>query len=506
MTAFNTVSGTQTVAAPDSVFEARHFINGQWRDSQTGETFERRNPATGLVVTRAAKGNQADTEAAILAARQAFDSGVWRRMSGKDRSIILLKVSQLVEENLEKLAVLEVIESGKPISQSRDEMGGVVDLWRYAASLARMVQGESHNALGPDMMGMVLQEPVGVVSVITPWNFPLLIVSQKLPYALAAGCTAVVKPSEMTVATTTVLMELLVEAGIPDGVVNMVLGYGDPVGMTMTNHPAVDMVTFTGSTGVGKHIAGEAGKRLKKVSLELGGKNPQVIFPDGDVDAAVDASIFGIYFNAGECCNSSSRVLVHQDIAEEFTQKLVKLSEQVPVGNPLDISTKIGALISQDHTDKVGGYVQSSLKEGAKVSIGGDVLNVEGQEGFFFQPTILSSVTGDMDIAQAEIFGPVLSVITFKDLDDAVSIANNSSYGLSAGLWSDNIHTCLEFTRRVEAGTVWVNTWMDGFAELPFGGVKESGIGRELGRYGLEEFLETKTVQMRIGKTRANWL
>jgi len=372
--------------------------------------------------------------------------------------------------------------------------------------LARTLSGDSHNSLGPDMLGLVLKEPIGVVSIICPWNFPFLIVSQKLPFALAAGCTAVVKPSEMTPSTTVMLGELLLEAGLPAGVVNIVLGYGQPVGAILSTDPRVDMVTFTGSTGVGKAIVAAAAPTLKKVALELGGKNPQVIFPDADLDSAVDAVVFGVYFNAGECCNSGSRIIVHVDIAEEVTRRVVALSRKVAFGDPLDEATQVGAIVSPDHQAKIDAHVKGAIAAGATLRLGGGPLSVPGLAGQFYQPTVIADVTPDMAIAREEVFGPVLSVLTFRTLDEAVALANDASYGLSAGIWSENVHTCLAFARAVRAGTVWTNTWMDGFAELPFGGVRESGQGRELGRYGLEEFLEVKTVQMRIGRTRAPWV
>lgn len=494
------------VAAPTEAFQARHFIDGAWCDSADGATFERHNPATGALVSVAARGGVAETEHAIAAAKKAFEDRRWAGLSGKERAAILNKTADLIAAHKERLALYETLESGKPLSQARAELDGAVDIWRYAAASARRIHGESYNTLGDDMMGLVFKEPVGVVAAITPWNFPFLIVSQKVPFALAAGCSVVLKPSEMTFTTATMLMDLLSEAGVPAGVVNLVQGYGDPVGKTLTDHPDVAMITFTGSTAVGKHIVAASAAGLKKVSLELGGKNPQVVFADGDLDAAADATIFGIFFNAGECCNSSSRVIVHEDVADQFVEKLITLSKKVPFGDPLNETTQVGAMISQDHCAKVHGYVQSALSQGADVVLGGERLEIDGLDGIFYAPTLLRGVTKDMDVAQEEIFGPVLSILTFKTFEEAVDLANASAYGLSSGVWSDDIHTCLAFTRRAEAGTVWVNTWMDGFSELPFGGYKESGLGRELGTHGVEEFLETKTVQMRIGKTRQNWV
>lgn len=491
---------------PAEPFVARHLIDGDWRQSADGSTFDRVSPSHGSVVTKAAKGGARDVDAAVSAARLAFDKGRWSRTSGKERATLLLKIADLIDRERERIAYWETLESGKPISQAMAEIEGASDIWRFAASLARTMHGESYNSLGSDMLGLVLKEPVGVVSIITPWNFPFLIVSQKLPFALAAGCTAVIKPSEMTPATTVILGELCIEAGIPAGVVNIVLGYGDPVGTAMTADKRVDMVTFTGSTGVGKAIVKAAAGTLKKVSLELGGKNPQVIFPDADLESAVDAVVFGVYFNAGECCNSGSRIIVHEDIAEAFLKATVDLSRKVPFGDPLDPSTKVGAIITPDHQSKIDKYVRDAVDAGATVHLGGEALTVPGLAGQFYQPTIVADVKSDMPIAREEVFGPVLSVLTFKTLDEAIDLVNDADYGLSAGVWSENVHTCLEFARRAHAGTVWTNTWMDGFAELPFGGVKESGQGRELGKYGLDEFLEAKTVTMRIGKTRAPWV
>jgi acyl-CoA reductase-like NAD-dependent aldehyde dehydrogenase len=274
----------------------------------------------------------------------------------------------------------------------------------------------------------------------------------------------------------------------------------------MTTDPRIDMITFTGSTGVGKAIVAAEAPTLKKVALELGGKNPQVIFPDADLDGAVDAIVFGVYFNAGECCNSGSRINVHEDIAEEVTERVVALSRKVAFGNPLEEATRVGAIISPEHQAKIGGYVKSALAAGASVRIGGAPLDVPGLGGQFYPPTVVAGVTPDMAIAREEVFGPVLSVLTFRTLEEAIALTNAASYGLSAGVWSENVHPCLKFARGAQAGTIWTNSWMDGFPELPFGGVKESGQGRELGRYGLEEFLEVKTVQMRIGRTRAPWV
>ncbi len=504
----NDMTMTAAVAhpLPKAPFEGRHLIDGIWQGSADGTTFDRISPSHGVVVSRSARGGTAETEAAIAAARRAFDDGKWSRATGKERSTLLLKVADLIEANVERMALLETLESGKPISQARGEVAGAADLWRYAAALARTLHGDSHNSLGEDMLAVVLKEPIGVVSIITPWNFPFWILSQKLPFALAAGCTCVIKPSEMTPSTTVMLGELLIEAGLPSGVVNIVLGFGQPVGALMAEHPHVDMVSFTGSTAVGKAISAAASKTLKKVALELGGKNPQVVFPDADLDAAADAITFGVYFNAGECCNSGSRIIVHEDIADTLVEKVVALSRKVAFGDPLNSETQVGAIISEAHQQKIAAYVRDAVASGAKLALGGEAVRHPGLPGDFFAPTVVTNVRPDMPIAREEVFGPVLAVLTFKTLDEAVALVNDASYGLSAGVWSENVHTCLAFARRTEAGTVWTNTWMDGFPEVAFGGFKQSGQGRENGRYGLDEFLEIKSVVMRIGKTRPNWV
>ncbi|MES2915380.1 MAG: aldehyde dehydrogenase family protein [Pseudomonadota bacterium] len=501
-----TVIPSSNATLPATPFRARHLIDGQWLDSADAAVTERVSPSHGVVVSRAAKGGKSEAEAAIAAARRAFDDGRWSQLSGKARALVLLKVADLIEANADRMALLETLESGKPITQSTGEVSGAADLWRYAASLARTLHGDSHNSLGPDILAVALKEPVGVVSIITPWNFPFWILSQKLPFALAAGCTCVVKPSELTPSTTVLLAELLIEAGLPAGTVNIVLGLGQPVGATLAEDPRVDMVTFTGSTAVGKGIAAAASGTLKKVALELGGKNPQVIFPDADLDSAADAVVFGVYFNVGQCCNSGSRIIVHEDIAEAFTARVVDLSRQVAFGDPLDPATQVGAIVSREHGAKIQAYVSAARKAGAKVALGGAALEVPGLSAQFYQPTVVTNVTPDMAIAREEVFGPVLTILTFRTPDEALHLVNDADYGLSAGVWSENIHTCLAFARAAQAGTVWTNTWMDGFPEVTFGGVKQSGLGREIGRYGLDEFMEIKSLVMRIGRTRTPWV
>ncbi|MDO9416132.1 aldehyde dehydrogenase family protein [Pararhizobium sp.] len=490
-----------------SGFATREFnmlIDGKWVAGAQGRTLERVAPGHGIVVSRYQAATKADAERAIAVARHAFDTGPWPRMTASERSNILLKAADLISARAEELAFLDAIEAGKPISQTRGEIAGSVDIWRYAAALARDLHGESYNTLGDGTLGVVLREAIGVVSIITPWNFPFLIVGQKLPFALAAGCTTVVKPSELSSGSTLVLGEILLEAGVPAGVVNIIVGTGAEVGSTMTTHPDVDMVSFTGSTGVGRLTMANAAQTLKKVSLELGGKNPQIVFPDANIDEFIDAAVFGAYFNAGECCNAGSRLILHKSIAKDVTARIAELSAKVKVGDPLDPATQVGAIITPQHLAKIEAYVTGASDGGATVSHGGGTLDLG--LGQFMAPTILSGVTPDMAVAREEVFGPVLSILTFETTEEAIRIANSIDYGLSAGVWSRDFDTCMTIGRRVRAGTIWMNTFMDGASELPFGGYKQSGQGRELGRHAVEDYTETKTLNMHIGARTGWWM
>lgn len=486
------------------VREFKMLIDGRWTDGAEGRTLERVAPSHGVVVSRYQAATKVDTERAIASARKAFDEGPWPNMTAGERSNILLRAADLIAARLDEIATLDAIEAGKPISQCKGEIGGAVDIWRYAAALVRTLYGESYNNLGEGTMGVVLREPIGVVSIITPWNFPFLIVAQKLPFALAAGCTTVVKPSELTSGSTLLLGEILMEAGVPEGVVNILVGTGPEVGSVMTSHPDVDMVSFTGSTGVGKLTMASAAQHLKKVSLELGGKNPQIVFPDANLDDFIDAAVFGAYFNAGECCNAGSRLILHKEIAQDVIARVAELSRQVKVGDPLDPSTQVGAIITPQHLEKISDYVSGASNGGATVAFGGSALDLG--MGQYMAPTILSGVTSDMAVAREEVFGPVLSVLTFETMEEAIRIANSIDYGLSAGVWSQNFDTCMTIGRKVRAGTVWMNTFMDGTPELPFGGFRQSGLGRELGKHAVEDYTEQKTLNMHIGRRTGWWM
>lgn len=497
-----TITMPVEAAAPPRAYKL--LIDGRFVDAQAGRTLERRSPGHGFVVSSYALADATDVEAAVQAAHRAFETGPWPRMKAAERAAILLKTADLIEARAEEIARLDALESGKPLAQARGEIAGAVDIWRYAAALTRTLHGESYANLGDAMLGVVLREPIGVVSIITPWNFPFLIVSQKLPFALAAGCTAVVKPSEMTSASTLLLGDILMQAGLPDGVVNIVAGLGADVGAPMVSHPLVEMVSFTGSTRVGKLTMATASQSLKKISMELGGKNGQIVFPDADLEAAADAAVFGGFFNAGECCNAGSRLIVHKDIAADFLAEVKKIAARVPVGDPLDEATKVGAMISSDHLSKVLGFVDGARADGATIASGGAKLSTNA--GDYLLPTIVSEVADGMAIAREEVFGPVLSVLTFESIENALHIANNTAYGLSAGVWSADIDTCMSVARGARSGTVWVNTFMEGYPELPFGGYKQSGVGRELGKRAVEDYTEEKTIQFHRGPRTGWWV
>jgi betaine-aldehyde dehydrogenase len=468
-----------------------------------GATLERRSPAHDHVVGVYAKAGAADAQQAIAAARRAFDEGPWPRLGGAARAAMLRAVADGILARRHEIALMESLENGKPLAQALGEVEGAADLWHYAATLARTLHGDSYNTLGEQTLGVVLRDPIGVVSIITPWNFPFLIVSQKLPFALAAGCTAVVKPSEFTSGTTVMLGEILLAAGVPPGVVNIVVGEGPTVGEVLVSHPDVDMLSFTGSTRVGKEAVARSARTLKKVSMELGGKNPQLVFADCDWEAAVDAVVFGICFNAGQCCNSGSRVLVQRSVAERFAADVVARTRQVKVGDPLEDGTQVGAITTPRQLETILSHVGQARAAGARVELGGARLD---RRGMFVEPTVVTGVKPGMAIASEEVFGPVLSLLAFDDVDDAVRLANSTLYGLSASVWSRDFSTCLAAARRIRAGTVWLNTFLEGHAELPFGGYRESGIGRELGRLAAEDYTQTKTLHMHLGGRSAWYL
>ena len=497
----STVPGSYEVGQIEKTVRFQ-VIDGNDVEALSGQRFVRSSPAHDIAVTDLPNSDVADVDLAVRAARRALENG-WRTLQGSARAKLLHRVSHLILRDAEALALAETLETGKPITQSRGEVVSTAELWEYAATLCRHNTGEAHNGLGADALAMVVNEPIGVIGMITPWNFPLLIISQKLPFALAAGNTAVIKPSESTSATTVMLASLVREAGIPDGVVNVVTG-ARRVGTAIVEHPDVDMISFTGSTGVGRILAASAGKDLKKIELELGGKNPQIVTASADFAAAVDAAVFGGYFNVGQCCNSGSRLIVHRSIADEFAAAVVERTKLVALGDPLDARTQIGAIVNDQQLGVIEHYVQEGLDAGATLLSGG--IRAAGPSARFFEPTVFTDVTAAMSIAREEIFGPVLSVLAFDTLSEAVSIANSTPFGLSAGIWSNDMTEALTAARDLRAGTVWVNRWMDGYPEVAFGGYGSSGIGRELGRQALTEFSELKTIQLQVGPRTTRWV
>jgi aldehyde dehydrogenase (NAD+) len=476
----------------------RLLIDNQWVDGS--KSFDTINPATGEVLTQVAEAGSADVDRAVAAARKAFEdrSGAWRKMSASERGRLIWKLADLVEKNIEEIAELESLDNGKPIFESRYvDIPMVVDVLRYYAGWATKIQGETVNTF-ETAFTYTLREPVGVVGLIIPWNFPLLLASWKLGPALACGCTIVMKPAEQTPLTTLRFGELAVEAGIPAGVLNILTG-GPEVGKAMVRHVGIDKIAFTGSTAVGKEIMKGAANTLKRVTLELGGKSPNIVFADADIDGAVKGAINGIFYGKGEVCNAGSRLFVEEKVKDEFLEKLVGRAEKMQPGDPLDPKTRLGAIVSQEQMQTVLGYIEAGKKDGAKLIAGGNRVCVDGGKGYFLEPTIFGDVSNEMTIAQEEIFGPVLATLSFGDIDEVVEQANRNQYGLAAAVWTRDVKKAHTVSRQLKAGTVWINTYGLMDAALPFGGYKSSGFGRELGKNALEHYTEVKTVWMNLG-------
>jgi len=486
--------------------EPREFgflVGGQWIAAGDREVFERSSPAHDVPVSKVVKCTPADLDMAVAAAREAFEDGRWSRIPAVERANVLLRVAQIIRRRADEIAYWETLENGKPIAQARSEVDGTAGMFEYAAGAARALHGDAFNNLGDGMFGLVTREPIGVVGLITPWNFPFLILCERVPYILAAGCTIVAKPSEVTSATTLLLGEVLQEAGVPDGVFNVVTGSGSTIGQAMTEHLDIDMVSFTGSTAVGRSCVQAAAGNFKKLGLELGGKNPQIVFADANLEDAADGVAFGIGFNTGQCCVSGSRLIVERSVAREFEQLVASKFEKIKVGDPLDPATQVGAITTPAQNKTIMDYITKGREQGARVVCGGEQLDFG--RGQYIAPTVFGDVTGDMAIARDEIFGPVLSVMPFDTEEEAIAIANDTVYGLAASVWTKNIDKALNVTRRVRAGRFWVNTTLSGGPELPIGGFKQSGWGREAGVYGVEEYTQIKSVHIEIGK-RDPWV
>ncbi len=478
------------------------YVNGGWR--QGAEMLTRLSPAHGVAVTRVPKCSLADLNEAVAAARTAFEDRRWSGLPGAARAAVLLRAAELLRQRREELAYWETLENGKPIAQAMGEVEHCIACFETGAGAARLLHGDSFNNLGDTLLGMTLREPVGVVGLITPWNFPLLILCERVPFILASGCTMVVKPAEVTSATTLILADILAEAGLPAGVYNVVTGPGSTIGQAMTEHADIDMLSFTGSTRVGRSVVhASADSNFKKLGLELGGKNPIVVFEDANLEDAADAAAFGISFNTGQCCVSSSRLIVARSIAAKFEALVAEKMAKIRVGDPLDLATQVGAITTDAQNQTILNYIAQGRADGAEIRFGGGALDLGA--GQFIAPTLLGGVTRDMSVAREEIFGPVLVSMPFDTLDEAIALANDTVYGLAASVWSADINTALTATRRIRAGRFWVNCIMSGGPETPLGGYKQSGWGREAGMAGVEEYTQIKTVHIDTAR-RAHWI
>jgi len=473
------------------------LINGKAVGSASGKTFPTFNPATGEVLSLVAEGDREDIDRAVKAARAAFECGPWPKLTPSERGRLIWKLADLLEKHLEEFAQIESLDNGKPLTVARvADVPLAVDLFRYMAGWATKIEGNTIPLSVPYTPGVrylayTVREPVGVVGQIIPWNFPLLMAAWKLGPALAAGCTIVLKPAEQTPLSALRLGELIQEAGIPDGVVNIVPGYGETAGAALAAHPDVDKVAFTGSTEVGKLIVQAAAGNLKKVSLELGGKSPNVIFDDADLDSAIPGAASAIFFNHGQCCCAGSRLYIEKKVFDKVVEGVAQEAEKIHVGPGLENASDMGPLVSEEQLHRVCGYLESGLSEGAKAVTGG---KRHGEKGYFVKPTVLVNTHDKMKVVQEEIFGPVVTAIPFRDPEELAPKANDTVYGLAAGIWSRDMKKAHDLASRLRAGTVWINCYNIFDAALPFGGYKQSGWGREMGHEVLEQYTETKAV------------
>ncbi|HLY60117.1 MAG TPA: aldehyde dehydrogenase family protein [Terriglobia bacterium] len=483
-------------AAKAAIKPGQLFIDGKYLDGTSGKTIPVMNPATGEQVTTVPDSGAEDVDRAVQAARRTFDNRAWRGLSGSKREKIIWRIGELIEKNKEELAILESLNNGKTYKEAvRADVPASYDIFYYYAGWTRKICGETIPVSG-NFLNYTLREPVGVVGMITAWNYPMMLAAWKVAPALATGCSMVLKPSEMTPLTTLKLAEYCMEAGVPEGVVNVVTGYGPAAGGALAHHMDVDKIAFTGSTRTGRALLKASGEsNLKRLSLELGGKSPNIIFPDADLDRAMKAAFWGIYANKGEVCSAGSRLLVHERIYDEFVGKLAERAGAMRVGDPFDAKTEMGAQISQTQMDRILSYIQSGKDEGARVVCGGG-RDREGEKskGFFVRPTVFADVKPQMKIAQEEIFGPVLSTLKFNDAEEAASIANSTIYGLVSAVWTRDIGVAHRLASEIKAGSVWINAYNCFDSSSPFGGYKQSGFGREMGPHAIESYTQVKSV------------
>jgi phenylacetaldehyde dehydrogenase len=472
------------------------FINNRWVESASGKTFPTYNPATGEVLAKVAEGDREDINRAVQAARKAFESGPWTDMSASQRGRLIWKLGDLIEEHLEEFAQLESLDNGKPLSIARvADVPLAVDLFRYMAGWATKIEGNtipiSAGSKRVKFLAYTRREPVGVVGQIIPWNFPLLMAAWKLGPALASGCTVVLKPAEQTPLSALLLAQLIAEAGFPEGVVNVVPGYGETAGAALAAHPDVDKVAFTGSTEVGKLILQAAAGNLKKVSLELGGKSPNVVFPDADMKATISGAASAIFFNHGQCCCAGSRLYVEKSVFDDVVGGIAEQAKKIKVGPGFEPDTDMGPLVSVEQLNRVCSYLESGFSEGAEAVVGGKKI---AGSGYFVEPTVMVKTNPEMKVMREEIFGPVVCATPFSDIDEIAREANQSEYGLAAGIWTKDIAKAHRLAHKLRAGTVWINCYNVFDAALPFGGYKQSGWGREMGHDSLELYTEVKAV------------
>ena len=471
------------------------LIDGKWVDAASGKKFETLNPATGELLATVAEGEAEDINRAVTAARRAFE-GPWSKVKPFERQSLLLRLADLVEKNFEELSQLDTLDMGAPISRTRGNKLRVLGMLRYYAGQATALHGETiENSLPGDIFSYTLKEPVGVVGAIIPWNGPLAATVWKIGPAIATGCTVVLKPAEEAPLTSLRLAELVMEAGIPPGVVNVVPGYGETAGAALASHPGVDKIAFTGSHVTGQSIIRASAGNPKRVSLELGGKPPDIVFADADLDAAVPGAAMAVFANSGQICSAGTRLFVEHKIYDEFVSRVAEYGKELQVGNGLDPNTQIGPLVSEQQLERVSGYLAIGQKEGATVLAGGARLT-EGalSKGYFVPPTVFANVQDNMRIAQEEIFGPVISAISFQDSDDLMQRANATTFGLGSGVWTTNVSKAVKISKALRAGSVWVNCYQAMDPAVPFGGYKMSGYGRESGKQHLEEYLNVKAV------------
>lgn len=468
------------------------LIGGDWSDPSSDNGLDVVNPSDGARLGAIADAADADVERAVMAARKAFDEGPWPHMKPGERAALMHKLADAMEAHAEELAHLETLDTGKPIGASRGEVFAAIGAMRYYAGWADKITGTTHNINMPgDHHVYTIKEPVGVAALVVPWNYPIVMAGMKLGPCLAAGCTAVLKPAEDTSLTALRIGELFTEAGLPEGVLNVITGLGASAGNTLVHHKAIDKIAFTGSTATGKIIAHAAADGLKKVSLELGGKSPNIIMPDADLEKAIPASAMSIFWNTGQTCTAASRLYVHEDIKDEVIAGIAEVGKGMKIGPGMDEESQLGPIVSQKQFDKVSEYVEIGANEGAEIASGG---NRHGNSGFFFEPTVIANTRNDMRVVREEIFGPVLVAQTFKSDDEVIALANDSDYGLAGSVWTSDVSTAHKMARRIKSGIVGINNAMGADWDVPLGGYKQSGVGRENGRDGLELYLQTKSV------------